>query len=335
FSWPQVIIFGRRINIILYDRWQKLSLIIIKPGCDENNRNISSENEILRLLLFTTAPKILQLRHRYAMHSWLQLRPRPKIVVGIIANQTDPKTLQFYAQHDIRVIEVPRVSMPESDGTTFPLLPSLFQVVYDQFFAIKQVLYDIMLYVNADILLMQELMYSIKTAHVYSGKQNFLLFMHRWNIPFEEHSQNETTTYSESDFHTLDWVDKLRSNVKKHGRKYMSYAIDTFAFKPSTYFNSSGTCILEDFAIGGSAWDNYMLYVAKHRPKTLLFDASENGEIAIHLNHGKDRTESHSRNVSFYNQKLYGGREYGITDVNDLIITKGRCACLRVKKEQK
>jgi hypothetical protein len=100
-----------------------------------------------------------------------------------------------------------------------------------------------LLYVNADILLMPDIIEAVR--RVSKTFEQFLIVGQRWDldqeIPF--------------DF-SGDWVTRLRGEVRVRGRLHPPGGSDFFAF-PRACFRG-----IPDFAIGRAGWDNWMIYYA-------------------------------------------------------------------------
>jgi len=101
-----------------------------------------------------------------ALKSWTRLRDSVQIILFADENGTADKATQFGVEH---VAEVSR----NEYGT--PLLGDIFSK------AQAHVKHDVMCYVNADIILMSDLVQAVVKA-VRRRKRAFLLVGQRWNI---------------------------------------------------------------------------------------------------------------------------------------------------------
>jgi hypothetical protein len=101
---------------------------------------------------------------------------------------------------------------------------------------------------------------------VVDQKSRFLLVGHRWNLDVKEVLE-----------FTLDWEEKLQSQVQQFATLAGASAIDFFVF-PRGLLGQ-----IPPFAVGRPAWDNWMLYRARSLSVPLI-DATP-VVMAVHQNH--------------------------------------------------
>ena len=139
---------------------------------------------------------------RNAIRSWMLLRPACEII--LMGN--DEGTADIAGELGLRYV-------PDVARTTFgtPLVSDLFnqaqQLSGNNLFC----------YVNSDIILMSDFMQALQ--RVVDHKSRFLVVGHRWNFDIKEVLE-----------FTLDWEEKLRSQVKKFAALAGANAIDFFVF---------------------------------------------------------------------------------------------------------
>jgi hypothetical protein len=188
---------------------------------------------------------------RNAIQSWKLLHPMCEIILLGEDEGTAGVAKTFGLRH---ISEIARNQF----GT--PLVSSIFKV------AESAASYEILCYVNADIILMGDFMFAIQ--RFAKLRRKFLAVGQRHDLEIGHAIQ----------FSELDWEQKLRNLVVTKGKLHPPYGIDYFIFRKST-FND-----IPAFALGRTAWDNWLIYHARclHIP---VIDAT--GTItAIHQNHG-------------------------------------------------
>jgi hypothetical protein len=210
---------------------------------------------------------------RNAITSWTLLRPCPEIILF----GDDEGTAQI--SQELGLLHAPSVARNEF-GT--PLLRDLFQK------AEECASHSILCYVNADILLLDD--FSKAVARVRDWRPQFLMVGQRWDVDVE----------APLDFSTPDWRTDLRQSVLRANRQRQADWIDYFVFTKGLGSN------LLPFAIGRTAWDNWLVWHARSQGAPVL-NASKT-VMAVHQNHdyahhphghaGVWKGEEATRNVS-------------------------------------
>lgn len=190
--------------------------------------------------------KIIQ---RNAISSWTRLQPRPDIILFGDDEGTADVANEFGARH------VPEVACNEY-GT--PLVNDLFEK------AQRLATADVLCYVNADIILMSDFTQAV--AEVGRRKRRFLMVGQRWDVDVDVPLDFE-----------LDWEQRLRAHVSRHGQLHPSCGIDYFVFPLGIWGK------IPPFAIGRTAWDNWLVYRARDRGAAVV-DATR-AVTAVHQNH--------------------------------------------------
>jgi hypothetical protein len=216
------------------------------------------------MLTLFTIPKAFQGRtaelQRNALASWMRLEPRVEILVFGNDAGVGEAAAAIGARH------VPEVAHNEY-GT--PLVSSLFEQ------AQRLAVHDVLCYVNADIALLSDFLPAV--AQVAGVQRRFLIGGQRWNIDLPDGWRVGAP----------DWEAALRALVGKSGRSEGPQAIDYFVFPRGLYPR------MPPFAIGRTAWDNWLLLEA-WRSGAAVVDATA-AITAIHFNHdyshagGRDR----------------------------------------------
>ena len=240
------------------------------------------------LTLFTTTKPFeshTAIIQRNALQSWRRLRPSVQIVVFGDARGTAEATAQLGVRH------IPEVGRNEY-GT--PLVSALFEAA--------ERLSDspLMCYVNADIILMSDLMAAVRQV----GSRNSALVVGR-RVDLDMHDP--------WDFDHPDWEERLRVHAAGHGVLHSVTGIDYFLYSRGLWGS------LPPFAIGRTAWDNWLIYRARARGARVI-DASR-AVTAIHQNH--DYRHHPNGPMGAWggpeverNQKLTGGTQYGFTPMD-------------------
>jgi hypothetical protein len=213
-----------------------------------------------------------------AIRSWQKLLPTSKtILLG-----DDPGV--FEHARELGAVHVPSIERNEF-GT--PLLNSIFAM------AEKESDTDLMIYVNADIILTSSFVSSIQSIR----EQKFLMVGQRIDCSIDE----------EIDFTDLNWEEKIVKHALKQGKPHGPTGLDYFAY-PKGLFSDMPT-----FAIGRTAWDNWLLYKA-YSMGAILIDASPSALI-LHQDHDYNHHPSGYQGVWYgpeaqRNQVLTGGPEH-------------------------
>ena len=189
------------------------------------------------------------------------------------------------------------------NGYGTPLVSSLFAE------AEKEATYEVLCYLNGDILLMNDFMEAVK--RVLSEIPRCLMVGRRWNLDIRE-----PLDFGE------DWEQGLIRRVKQHGRLYRHVAIDYFVFPKGVWGG------IPPLAIGRPGWDNWVVYRARllNLPIVDLTLSS----MVIHQNHdfshhpqgwiGAKKGEEARRNI-----ELAGpiASAHGLLDAQYVLTRKG------------
>ena len=186
---------------------------------------------------------------RNAITSWTLLRPRPEIILL----GDDEGTADIAKK--LNVHHLPVVSRNEY-GT--PLVDDLFAKAHNQ------AEYDVLCYVNADIVLMSDFMNAVR--RVARWRRRFLMIGRRWDLDVDKRL----------DFGEC-WEDTLHANTAKHGRLHPPEGMDYFVFPRGLWEQ------IPPFAIGRTAWDNWLVFAAGAQG-TPVVDATR-VVTAVHQNH--------------------------------------------------
>ncbi|ETR64967.1 MAG: hypothetical protein OMM_15037, partial [Candidatus Magnetoglobus multicellularis str. Araruama] len=161
----------------------------------------------------------------------------------------------------------------------------------------------ILVYVNADIILLNDLIPAIIT--VSNQMNSYLIVGQRWDVDID----------FVINFNTADWETKLRVLTKNTGRIHEPTGIDYFVFNKNTPIWKN----FPDFAVGRIAWDNISIYNALQLNIPVI-DATTS-IFAIHQNHDynhlPDKNDIQRKGVeSNTSRKLVGDYEK-IRTIND------------------
>jgi len=124
----------------------------------------------------------------------------------------------------------------------------------------------ILIYVNADILLIDDLLQAVHQVNALLAGKPFLMIGQRWDLDVRH----------QMDF-SGDWQSRLRSEVSQNGRLHRPAGSDYFVF-PRYIFHD-----MPAFAIGRAGWDNWMIYNALQRGWPVI-DGTPS-VMVIHQNH--------------------------------------------------
>lgn len=223
---------------------------------------------------------------RNAIRSWKLLHPANEIILFGDDEGTHETAAEFGLRH---VSEVAR-----SQQKT-PLVDDIFEQ------AQSLATYNILCYVNADIILMSDFIRAIKQVSTHQ-QDRFLLIGQRWNLDVAESLEFEA-----------GWEEQLRSSVTKHGELYTIAGIDYFVFSRNIFEK------IPPFAIGRTTWDNWLIYSAR-RQGIPVIDATP-VVMAVHQNHDYSHiqggeSEAYKGQEAMLNRKLGGNYAY-LFDMHD------------------
>jgi hypothetical protein len=221
-----------------------------------------------------------------AIRSWKALGPSVDVV--LIGEEKGMAEVAL----DLEVHYQPEVDRNEL-GT--PLIPSIF------YQARQAGGNDILLYTNADIILLPDIIDIINEIHQL--REDFLLVGRRWDLNIAE----------EMDF-KLGWVDELRLRIAHEGKLRSPAAMDFFAFPRHLFHN------IPPLAVGRAGWDNWMIYHANQQPWPVI-DVTSSVKV-VHQNHDYSHLPGgkphYDLEESYQNVELSGGMKtlYDILDVD-------------------
>jgi hypothetical protein len=250
------------------------------------------------LLTIFSAPKAFTDPHiniiqRNAIQSWLHLGPDVEsVLVG-----DEPGMAQAATELGIRQL----ADVRRSDQGT-PLVSSIFDLARH---ASQSAL---LVYVNADIILLPDLILSAR--QVLEQEKQFLLIGQRWDLELRQ-------LY---DF-SSGWDQHVCTETHQRGQLHLPAGSDYFIF-PRDLFQE-----MPDFAIGRAGWDNWMIYQAKKQGWPVI-DGTPS-IMAIHQNHDYSHLPGgrphYEHPESHKNQDLAGGQNhmYMILD-SDSQLRKGK-----------
>jgi hypothetical protein len=237
------------------------------------------------LTIFTTPKPFkghISIIQKNAITSWTRLKPRCEVILIGDDEGVGETASEIGVQHISRV---------EKSEFETPLLSSVFDS------AAKAAKNDILVYVNSDIILLNDFVCAVKRAHT---RRPFLMTGRRWDLNVDE----------PLDFSGKDWDYKLRTRAKKEGKlRHVEYT-DYFAALRNFWFG------MPPFIVGRPAWDNFMIFRARKRHYSVI-DATY-ATTVIHQNHDyhhvpKARGKSWEGPEGDHNRRLAGKREHLFT----------------------
>lgn len=230
---------------------------------------------------------------RNAIFSWLKLRPKCEIILFGDEEGTDKIAQEF------NIFHIPEIKKNKY-GT--PLINDIFEK------AKKLSKHDILVYVNSDIVLMSDFVKAIEKIK----EPSFLIFGRRTDLRVEKLIN----------FEKSDWEKDLGQRAKKEGNLHGLSGIDYFVFTKGIWGE------IPPFALGRTAWDNWLLYQAWLRNMPLI-DATE-VVTAIHQNHDYSHAQKQWAGVwkgpeAKENIRLAGGIGHLLTirDANFILTPNG------------
>lgn len=253
------------------------------------------------LLTIFSAPKPFTDPHietiqRNAILSWMNLGPE----VDVLLVGDEDGIQELAAEYNVRVL--PDVEC-NPQGT--PLVSSIFARAREASES------PLLAYVNADILLMTDLVHAVKGISTYleSGREQmgnfglegssspppFLLIGQRWDL----------ATDRMLDF-SPGWEARLKDKALTQGSLHRPAGSDYFIF-PRTAFTN-----MPDFAIGRAGWDNWVIYNARQKGWPVI-DCTKSITI-VHQNHDYSHLPEgkphYDLEESQHNMSLAGGPKH-------------------------
>jgi hypothetical protein len=197
------------------------------------------ENAGIPITLFTI-PKpfkgLIGTIQRNALKSWLKLSQPPEIL--ILGNEEG--TAEIAQELGLR--HIPETALNEY-GT--PLISSIFQQ------AQSVASHDLMAYANTDIIFTETFTVALQAL---TNQERFLVVGRRWDID----------SWEPMDFEASSWSEQVTNRAKKSGLLHGSVGIDYLIFRKGLYQD------LPPFAVGRTAWDNWLIWEAKHQGAELI-----------------------------------------------------------------
>ena len=236
----------------------------------------------MTLLTIFSTPKPFSDPHiatiqRNAIQSWINLSAQ----VDVLLVGDEPGQVEVAAELGIRVL--PEVERNQA-GT--PLVSSIFDL------ARRASESPYLVYVNADILLMDDLALATQLIGAALGEEPFLLIGQRWDLD----------VHQPMDF-SAGWQKRLRTEVGSNGQLHSPAGSDYFVF-PRQAFTQ-----MPEFAIGRAGWDNWMIYHALKRGWAVI-DGTPSVMI-VHQNHDyshfPDGKPHYDQDESLENMAMAGG----------------------------
>ena len=177
-----------------------------------------------------TDPHIATIQ-RNAIQSWQHLGDQ----VDVLLVGEEPGLADVAKEFGVRLLtEVDR----NEKGT--PLVNSIFDLARQACDS------PLLVYVNADILLLPDILEAAK--QVSDQVDDFLIVGQRWDLDVRR----------PLDF-SPDWDQRLRDEAQENGRLHLPAGSDYFVY-PRALFQD-----LPGFAIGRAGWDNWMIYYARQQ----------------------------------------------------------------------
>ncbi len=187
---------------------------------------------------------------RNAIKSWTLLLPRPEIILLGDDEGVADAAKEFGIKH---------ISHIKRNEFGTPLVNSIFET------ARLNSKNEIMVYINADIILTSDFIKAIQ----YADRQflKFLMVGQRWDLDVTEMI----------DFSNQEWEDQISRSAEEHGRLHPPTGIDYYIFKGTIWPQ------IPSFALGRTVWDRWLLGQA-HLNGTEVINATD-VITAIHQNH--------------------------------------------------
>lgn len=232
---------------------------------------------------------------RNAIQSWMALRPN----CDVILFGDEPGMAEVAAEYGLR--HVPDV---ECNSEGLPLVRDLFSraEVLSRF--------DVLAYVNADIILLSDFTKAVARVREKLASRPFLVVGQRYDL--------EVAEPIDSGFSS--WEADLREQMAVHGELHGPEGIDYFVFTRGLWPD------IPPMVIGRIAYDNWLIY----RARALGVDVIDGTQAigAIHQKHAYQKNHFYRRRQSpeaLKQVRLAGSNDrlFKITDANWMLTVKG------------
>ncbi len=185
------------------------------------------------MLTIFSAPKPfrghIDIIQRNAIRSWMELGSQIEVLLIGDEEGMDAVAREYGLR---QISDVKRNEL----GT--PRLDSIFGR------ARQEARYPILCYLNADILLMDDLLPAVE--RVAERFDKFLIVGRRWDL-----NVRELLPFA------LGWQSTLRTRVKQHGKLHSATGSDYFVYPRQMFAD------MPPFALGRAGWDNWMIYAGR------------------------------------------------------------------------
>ena len=212
-----------------------------------------------------------------AIGSWTRLHPDVQVL--LLGDESG-------IRHAAKRFEVRHLGGVRTNEWGTPVLDSAFER------ACKAADFPYMCYVNADIILMPDLLSALNSAsHQF---QQFLIVGQRWDLQVR------------GPINFINgWQDSLVESVHRQGTLHPPAGSDYFVFSRDQFRG------LPPFAVGRAGWDNWMIFAARASGAPVVNASAM--VTAIHQNHEYEHLQGgqphHALPESQRNVALAGGRE--------------------------
>ena len=242
------------------------------------------------ITIFTTTKNFTDeflIIQKNALLSWRSLSSEIQIL--IIGNSYGSKEIA----EEINAEYFPSVKCSNNGA---PIISDLFKI------ARKNARFDVLMYVNADIILPLNLIPVInKVSKIF---KKFLLVGQRWDLDLKKNIN----------FKNVDKLNHFWETISINSKQAGPSAIDYFIFKKTQFFD------VPNLIIGRWGWDNWFLWKAR-RNRYPLIDATNEIKV-IHQNHSysfhniKSLKHSKTGKEALLNKKIIKGNTLNLLDCN-------------------
>ncbi len=251
------------------------------------------------MLTIFTIPKPfkghISIIQKNAISSWMLLQPACEIILF----GDDEGIAEIAQEWGVRhIVDIEK----NSYGT--PLLDDVFKKAH------QNAHNDLLCYVNADIILLEDFLGAVKQAEEL--KENFLLVGQRWDVTMD-------FLWNFSGEH---WEEEMHNYIKEHAKLHPPRGSDFFIFSRESFLD------IPSFAVGRAGWDNWMIYHACECGIPVI-DITQVTTV-IHQNHDYQHVKQSIDNAyenpeSKENRKIIGNENnvYTLNDANYILTSQG------------
>eukprot|EP00181_Compsopogon_caeruleus_P002258 CAMPEP_0184679358 /NCGR_PEP_ID=MMETSP0312-20130426/2192_1 /TAXON_ID=31354 /ORGANISM="Compsopogon coeruleus, Strain SAG 36.94" /LENGTH=426 /DNA_ID=CAMNT_0027128749 /DNA_START=77 /DNA_END=1357 /DNA_ORIENTATION=- len=236
--------------------------------------------ELLMVAPLLTPSEKTTPRQVRAIHSWLQLRPAPRVY---LAAETETDYVTFIRELSKKHVDLTRIERVAVDWREFddpllvrvrlPTISSIIERVLERGRSIPSTRNKVYVYINSDMVLFEEFVHAARYGAALGEYKRFLVVGERLELFMTDLDAVDSSKSSSSPVKTVP-LPQLRDRSQKDGVWRGRWAVDYFVFGPETWER------IPPFVIGRPRFDNWLVANARG----VRLDATDS-VVAMHQVH--------------------------------------------------